>query len=492
MFPPPFTVPPDLIRVDVPNHPLAIVSSDYGSTLEAIPTDVPWRYESIPQTDAFIGDVKPIETFDALNVSEWHADGVLGAGVKIAVFDAEWYGIDTPSPELEGIVSHDCFASKSCELPIDTLQLRYTFERGSHGVACAEIVRDIAPEAEIHVVRVNGQTTLENAVDWAIRNDIDFISMSLSFFGESFYDGTGPINRLMDKLAAANILMVTSAGNYADQHYMDSYADQNGNGLHEFEWGSEFIPIYFNQGSARISVNWDEYNNCGRSDFDVFLWSRDAELVGKATRTQSREEDGCNPSESLRGAIAESDWYFLQVHRAGGTGNTRFRIYARNGEFYTPMPEGSIVDPGNHPSVFTVGAVRADRYVFNDPEPFSSQGPTLDGLQKPNISGPDGLTTHAFGPIGFYGTSASTPAVTGALALLLSEDFSQSPSDAADRLSEAAIWEDHPNQDNRFGAGRARLPRRQSKSGCGGGAALILPFWLVAFRKFKFRSQSKK
>ena len=29
------------------------------------------------------------------------------------------------------------------------------------------------------------------------------------------------------------------------------------------------------------------------------------------------------------------------------------------------------------------------------------------------------------GPIGFYGTSASTPAVAGALALLLSEDLSQ-------------------------------------------------------------------
>ena len=139
------------------------------------------------------------------------------------------------------------------------------------------------------------------------------------------------------------------------------------------------------------------------------------------------------------------------------------------------MPEGSIVDPGNHPSVYTVGAVRADRYVFNDPEPFSSQGPTLDGLQKPDISGPDGLTTHAFGPIGFYGTSASTPAVTGALALLMSEDLSQSPYDAADRLSESAIWEDHPNQDSRFG-GRAR-PKKTAAIG----------LWGVVLRRPAFR-----
>ena len=53
-------------------------------------------------------------------------------------------------------------------------------------MARAEVIRDIAPDADIHLVRVLGQTSLENAVDWAIREDVDFISMSLPFFNESF------------------------------------------------------------------------------------------------------------------------------------------------------------------------------------------------------------------------------------------------------------------------------------------------------------------
>ena len=69
------------------------------------------------QTDQFVGDVEPTETFDALNVQEWHADGVLGAG-EDRVFDSEWYGMDTPSPELDGLIQIVLPAKP--ELPIDS------------------------------------------------------------------------------------------------------------------------------------------------------------------------------------------------------------------------------------------------------------------------------------------------------------------------------------------------------------------------------------
>lgn len=484
MFPPPFTPTPDLIRVDIPNHPQAIVSSDYGSTLENIPTDVPWRFESIPQVDKFVGQVNPTETFDALNVEEWHRDGIQGQGIKIAVFDSEWYGIDTLPSELDGVQSHDCFLYKSCEPPIDSLQLRYAFERGSHGMACAEVVRDIAPKADLHLVRVNGQTTLENAIDWAIREEVDLISMSLSFFGESFYDGTGQINNLVDKLISADILLVTSAGNYAEQHFLDDHRDNDGDDFHEFPWGSEYLPIYFGTGKASINLSWDEYNNCGRSDFDAFLWNRDGELVGRATRSQDYGDDNCSPSEYVKGTIEEGDWHFLQILRAGGSGQTKLRIFARNGTIYRSMPEGSIVDPGTHPGVYTVGAVRAQNYVFNSVESFSSQGPVLSLSNKPDISGPNGLSTRTFGPMGFYGTSASTPAVTAALAILMSEDPSRTPFEAADILSQSAIWEDTPFQNTQMGAGRARLPHRSTK-GCQGFALSLLPLFLFPYRKLR-------
>ena len=63
------------------------------------------------------------------------------------------------------------------------------------------------------------------------------------------------------------------------------------------------------------------------------------------------------------------------------------------------MPAGSIADPGTHPDVLTVAAVRANGYLQNGPESYSSQGPTHGGVDKPDIAGPDGLTTSAYGEL---------------------------------------------------------------------------------------------
>ena len=57
----------------------------------------------------------------------------------------------------------------------------------------------------------------------------------------------------MDKLSKADILMVTSAGNYADR-FMD-LPHRDGNDLQN-SLGLRIIPNVLCQGSARVSVNW--------------------------------------------------------------------------------------------------------------------------------------------------------------------------------------------------------------------------------------------
>ena len=474
-----------LYRVDVPDYPGALATSEKGSVLAEPPDDgTPWRIESVPELD--VGSYVSWEALEALDVSPWHEAGFTGQGVKVAVFDLQWYGFDLIPEELPGVESHDCWAHEGCTPSMDSLRPRFGSETGVHGLACAEVIRDIAPDAELHIVRVNGQTTFENAAAWAVRNEIDVVSMSLSFFSSSFYDGTGPVAEIAEEMVDGGVLLATSAGNYAESHWLEDFKDDDNDGLHEFPWGSEYLPISLGEGAKKIVLEWDQHNNCGDTDFDAYIYAEDGRLVGKSIDEQ--DGDGCDPVERVTANADEEGWYYLQVQRVRGDPAVRFGVFANSGDIYKSMAEGSIADPGVVPDVLTVGAVRANGYMQNGPESFSSWGPTNAGVAKPDIAGPDGLTSSAYGNTGFYGTSASTPAVAGAIALVMSREPDIDAFEAADRLRGWASTDRHTWEPAAYGmgAGRARLPDPESEGlGCSRHRpwffALLLP--LVPLRR---------
>ncbi len=493
MFPPTTSEEPIFYRVDIPNHPDALVTSRFGSIVSKKPEGVSYRtveWADIDR-DSIGGVVLTNQTFDALGINDWHTNGYLGQDVKIAVFDVEWMGAEWDNPDLGATFSHDCFAHASCELPINSSHPRFGFERGVHGIACAEIIRDIAPKAELHLVRVLGQTSLENAVDWAIREDIDFISMSLSFFNESFYDGSGPISGLMDSLAAHDIQMVTSSGNYALAHFRSEFQDVNGDGNHDFS-DARGLPIYFEPGKRSINLIWNEFQNCGLGDLNAYLWSRDGTLIAKSLTSQVLGSNDCHPSEKIVAMIEEEDWTFLTIENVGETAPA-FDVMAKGGYVFQPSKDGSIVDPGTHPSVLTVGAVRVGNYIHNEVESFSSYGPTNSRLVKPEVVGPNGLSTNSYGPSNFYGTSASTPAVTGALAVYKSKHITLENSTITDRIIELAI-QDTPTilVSDSQGFGKVRLPKVQNQEiQCGGSVTAILIVIGVCLRQTLFQRTTK-
>ena len=466
-----------LVRVDVPDHPDAVVTSRRGSALPA-PPDEPglrWRLEPVPEIDGAVADA----AIDALRAGPWHAAGFTGEGVHVAVFDIQFQGWELRADELGVVSTHDCFAHPSCDPPIDGLRPRSSLELGAHGVACAEVVHDVAPGARLSLVRVSGLTSLENAVDWSIREGVDVISMSLSFFNESFYDGTGPVNDLMDDLEAAGVLMVTSAGNSAGEHWAGDFVDADLDGWLDTP-DPRGIPISWGSGIRRLNLVWDEFDACGRSDLDVRVLDERGRVVGRAERPQRARADDCQPVERVDVTAAEEGWFFVQIHRTRGSGALRLDLTARGGSVEGGVPEGSITDPGNHPSVFTVGAARARGYSDAALEGFSSRGPTHGGLPKPDVVGPNGLTTLTYGADGFFGTSASTPAVVGAIALLMSEDPRLGARGAAERLRDTAVrhgptWE---APDPGLGAGRVVLPPPGAgEVGCAPGQ--VLPMGLL-------------
>ena len=98
-----------LIRVDVPFHEQAIASSASGSLLIEPPAFGKWKYE-----DFAVVDEEPVQMWsdsrlaEVLNVDPWRELGYEGQGVKLAVFDIEWFGEEF-TLELAQASTHDCF-----------------------------------------------------------------------------------------------------------------------------------------------------------------------------------------------------------------------------------------------------------------------------------------------------------------------------------------------------------------------------------------------
>ncbi len=143
---------------------------------------------------------------------------------------------------------------------------------------------------------------------------------------------------------------------------------------------------------------------------------------------------GSDPSESYREdplcLAAEQVWQagIVVVAAAGNDGPKR----------------GTIDTPGIDPTIITVGAVddgrtieRGDDYVPD----FSSRGPTSDGLRKPDLLAPGvGIIAPQAGGsyVNCSGTSMSTPFVSGASALLLSQQSDITPAQVKARLCASA------------------------------------------------------
>jgi len=473
----------DLVRVDDPDHPDAIARSATGAVLSAPPESGSWSREVVPGVDAY----QAHEAVTAIAAEPWHEAGFTGAGVSVAVFDLQWFGSDLVPEELGDVATWDCWAHARCTVEMDNLRPRFAYENGNHGVACAEVVRDLAPDADLHLVRVNGRTTFENAAAWAIREGIDVVSMSLSFYADSFHDGTGPVNAIAEDLADAGVLVTVSAGNSARGHWQERFSDADADGLHGFPWGSEYLPIYLEAGGTRkITVMWDEFGRCGETDLDVRVYRGDGALLDRSEGVQAGGS-GCEPVERVNPQVDDDGWVYLQIERVAGGGDVRFDVLTRAGDVYQSMAGGSTADPASHPGSWTVGAVAGTGYLDNGAESFSSYGPTNGGEPKPDIAAPDGVSGSAYGARGFYGTSASAPVAAAAAALVLSRYEGLTPREAADKLeswamSDGAVFE---GPDQAYGAGKLRLPPPDASGGCGAGlfyAVLLLPLGVLGRR----------
>ncbi len=451
-----------------------------------------------------LGEVS--EGVDLTGAHAFHGSGVTGSGVKVAVIDAGFLYL-TEAQQLYGelpndVVTHD-FSGRGLET------------EWAHGVGVAEIIHDMAPDAELHLLKVYDEVDTYKAFDYCLDNDIDIINMSGGFTGIGPGNGTGPLADACDELRQDGILFVAAAGNeavedwgndqYVGTHYKGTFTDPESRDLHYYYTDETFgfitiiagLPAWDHEGNeltneVDILMRWNDWPY---ADMDYGIELNEFDLstggfVGSGSIAESNAvQNGSqppiehitwdipNPPEQGDAAYhifallirAFSDNHTgteIELHLSGNCfiGNL---LFPEKDHTAILTSSSSITEPADAESVFTVGAINQANWFTGPQEEFSSQGPTNawagSGARiKPDIMGPDDVSGLIYGPgsgqyTGFSGTSAAAPHVSGAAALILCANPGLTPDEIQSQIESNAIDMGDPGKDNIYGSGLLQL-----------------------------------
>lgn len=134
-----------------------------------------------------------------------------GKGVSVAIVDS---GIDTGHPELAGKVV------ESVEARVENKRIIFDVsdngDSAGHGTACAGIISKIAPNAELHSIKVLGAGGLGDGqaflagLEYAIKKQYRVINLSLGTTKPQFFS---PLHDLLDRAYQAGCIVVAAANN---------------------------------------------------------------------------------------------------------------------------------------------------------------------------------------------------------------------------------------------------------------------------------------
>jgi len=347
---------------------------------------------------------------------------------------------------------------------------------GAEGTALLEIVHDLAPGARLFFANMDTSLEFQQAVTWVATNT-DVGVDDIGFFTPP-YDGTSPVSQnTADQLNSdANPVRAyfNAAGNEAGYHYAGQYADSGTDGtayvgypgdLHLFQPSATTSDILGRGATIAdvvelptganvvIQLTWNDPFGASSNDYDLYLvQSSTGTVVAESADTQSGTQDPEEWVSYINNTGAEDTFYIIIQNWENLAAPRTFDMFVFSDPCAGPGPVrlapyiahnyntvgGSIIPPsdagGSPAGVISVAA--ANWQTPDTLEPFSSQGPTLDGRLKPDVTAIDGVSiTGAAGfganitntsrcaigtsPCYFYGTSAAAPHGAGVAALLL-------------------------------------------------------------------------
>jgi subtilisin family serine protease len=400
----------------------------------------------------------------------------------------------------------------------NTIQQRNRTGHGTHvagtaagnGLAAPVAARyaGMAPEADLIIVKASRQNDgTDNFLDADQINALSFVRQKAAELSEPFvinmsmaghfgpHDGTRANERAIDEIVASGPgrAVCISGGSTGDMHahasgtvpqHADLALSLNLRDSTQVVWLS-----YPKADNLTVNVTRADGVQSGPVGYDSNLAPgfSNQYLDIYNTLDDKRDSDPQNDQKAIivllkPGATAvgpSPHTWTLKLH-GDAIVNGHFDAWASlEGDFISNVDDTrQTTVPGTARAGITVGGfvTRAGDRIIGDYASFSSQGPTADGRLKPEISAPAfsvfsskaagsiffnaPLASDSNAHVGAYGNSFATPAVTGAVALLLqvnpllkSDQIKQILKNTAthDTFTGGAVWQP------RFGAGKLNI-----------------------------------
>ena len=344
----------------------------------------------------------------AIGSDGYRNGGANGAGLTIAVIDADYVGLSAAR------ANGDAPALANCTLVNYT---PYSFESGgTHGTGCVEAAFDHCPGATWRIYKIDSLADMGTVVSDAIASGVDVISHSLSRYNLGWADDTGAACAAAAQAGNAGIVFCTSAGNRAQQHWQGTFNAGSGAAQwHDWVWGDEALGITLASGDgAGFYLSWNTAG--GVADYDLYLYDSGGNLLASSTQGGEAFEE-FYWQNSGPGAVTVN----VQVLRYSGA-VLELEVFGHGAgtwEHFTSASSTTSPSNSTHVNVLAVGAVGWGDFqspagtsgILRD---YSSHGPSNSGMLLPDLCGPTDTTGFTYST-GFGGTSCATPNAAGAL-----------------------------------------------------------------------------
>ena len=432
----------------------------------------PLRINRVPRNEAAGFGTVVGDEVQLTNAGVWHQAGITG-NVRVGIidfFDLTFWNTGEIGPVPDA--AHQ-FCPDLTEGLCTAGQINSTMG-DRHGVAVAEILKDMAPGAELFLATTATTAETQAAIDWFVQNGVYIITRSLGAPYDGPGDGTGPLDAVVDYAGARSITWFNSAGNDAESGY-GRYTDGiDAHGYVDFLNGPgvDTMLRITPQGSgvAFDGVRWaNDWHlpASKKTDYAVEIWVGNAEnsatYMGDIDDPQG---DGAPPLEAVDQSfsVGSGQSLFLRI-RAQSNYSPSAPDTIEVATFYGQIEAGRtsaaysaakpVVD-SRHPSLIAVGAIDPANGVTGIAS-YSSRGPTNDGRVKPDVTAPSCVANTIY-PMCFNGTSAASPAAAGMAALLMGRGLAVPGMPLAALIKHLVIDRGDAGPDNAFGVGEIRLP----------------------------------